>query len=329
MRANFEKFLFLGVMVVLTFFFNQKTYGNLASIGEAFTVSAKSDQAVFLSQDLAESVTVGVADSSGQMILSETKTDAPKEEDEVISEINDIITTPKVNRDEPLIIERGTPAPSLVPKTQTGSSSVGFFSSEAEVVGLVTTNPFRKYGEEKPNLGLAEVVLVSDLLTGEVYLSLNPDKRWPTASITKLMTAAAVFRKNNLNAPVDGGLTLAGEKYTAYDLLYKMLISSSNEAAEALATFYGYSDFMASMNSEAKNWGLTETFFKDPVGISVSNQSTAFDLQRMIKRIYDIYPDIFKITRRKSADVTEINSGRKQRVLSNNEFSGQVDFLGG
>ncbi len=204
-----------------------------------------------------------------------------------------------------------------------------FFSSEAEVVGLVTTNPFRKYGEEKPNLGLAEVVLVSDLLTGEVYLSLNPDKRWPTASITKLMTAAAVFRKNNLNAPVDGGLTLAGEKYTAYDLLYKMLISSSNEAAEALATFYGYSDFMASMNSEAKNWGLTETFFKDPVGISVSNQSTAFDLQRMIKRIYDIYPDIFKITRRKSADVTEINSGRKQRVLSNNEFSGQVDFLGG
>ncbi len=136
MRANFEKFLFLGVMVVLTFFFNQKTYGNLASIGEAFTVSAKSDQAVFLSQDLAESVTVGVADSSGQMILSETKTDAPKEEDEVISEINDIITTPKVNRDEPLIIERGTPAPSLVPKTQTGSSSVGFFFKRSGGCGL-------------------------------------------------------------------------------------------------------------------------------------------------------------------------------------------------
>ncbi|TSC82216.1 MAG: D-alanyl-D-alanine carboxypeptidase [Parcubacteria group bacterium Gr01-1014_20] len=329
MRANFEKFLFLGVMVVLTFFFNQKTYGNLASLGEAFTVSAESHQTVFSGQNSEGLVTVGTIESGDQKVLNGTSENLSSEEDGISSEINEIITTPKVDKNELLKVGKETSTPSLTSQAQAGSPDGGFFSGGAEVVGSVTANPFRKYGEEKPNLGLAEAVLVSDLLTGEVYFSLNPDKRWPTASITKLMTAAAVFQKNTLNAQVDGGVILAGEKYTAYDLLEKMLISSSNEAAEVLATFYGYSDFMVSMNSMAKGWSLSETFFKDPVGISVSNQSTAFDLQRIVKRIYDTYPDVLKITRRKSADVTEINLGRKQTVLSNNEFAGQVDFLGG
>ncbi len=329
MRANFEKFLFLGVMVVLTFFFDQKTYGNLASVQQAFTVSAKPDQTTFLSQDVTESVTVGTADSGAQKVLSETSENLPGEEDGVLSEINEIVATRKVAGEESIKVEKETLKSNLAAQTQVSLPSGGGFSKEAEVVASVTTNPFRKYGEEKPNLSSARAVLVSDLLTGETYFSLNPDKRWPSASITKLMTAVAVFQKNSLNTPIDGGSILAGEKYTVYDLLEKMLISSSNEVAEALATFYGYSDFMASMNGVAKEWGLNETFFKDPVGISVSNQATAFDLQRMVRKIYDFYPDVLKITRRKSADVTEINSGRKQKVLSNNEFAGQVDFLGG
>lgn len=329
MRANFEKFLFLGVMVILTFFFNQKTYGNLASLDEAFTISTESNQAIFLNQNLPESAMGGTVNSGDLKVLSGASGEPLNKEGEILSEINEITAPPERVGDELLGVEKEALASSSIYRANAGSSNGDFFSNEAQVVGSVTATPFKKYGDEKPNLGQVGVVLVSDLLTGDVYFSLNPEKRWPTASITKLMTAVAVLQKNNLNTQVDGGKIFSGETYAVYDLLEKMLISSSNEAAEALAVFYGYSGFMTSMNIKAQDWGLSETFFEDPAGISISNQSTAFDLQRMVRRIYTSYLEIFKITRRKSAEIVEINSGRRQKVLSNNEFAGQVDFLGG
>ena len=62
------------------------------------------------------------------------------------------------------------------------------------------------------------------------------------------------------------------------DLLHVMLMPSSNVAAQAMADYIGSAQFMNEMNARAAQWGMTETYFADPSGISAANESTANDL---------------------------------------------------
>jgi D-alanyl-D-alanine carboxypeptidase (penicillin-binding protein 5/6) len=212
--------------------------------------------------------------------------------------------------------------------------SVSAFS--APVVEQSTSTPS---SNAEPKLSLAGWV-VGDLTNGKVLASLNPDKRWPTASITKLMTAVLAKEKIDLNAkititenmlavdPTEQALAL-GNTYTAPDLLAVMLLPSSNVAAEALANAYGYGALLTEMNSRATAWGMTNTYFGDPSGLAAANQSTASDLFKFAQVINASYPDIFRITRTREAAITEQNSGRKTIVKNINVFAGAPDFIGG
>jgi D-alanyl-D-alanine carboxypeptidase len=100
-------------------------------------------------------------------------------------------------------------------------------TSTPEVLGASVTAP------PPPTLSDA-ASLVADLTTGAVYEQLNPDKRWPTASITKLMTATIVADKLDPTTkititepmfavdPTEETLVL-GETYTVADLMKVML----------------------------------------------------------------------------------------------------------
>jgi len=77
---------------------------------------------------------------------------------------------------------------------------------------------------------------------GDDIFVLNPDKKWPIASITKLMTAVIVNEQMNLNGIInlnvktdDKKNPLSSGDYKAKDLLKAMLLVSSNESANALA----------------------------------------------------------------------------------------------
>ncbi len=116
----------------------------------------------------------------------------------------------------------------------------------------------------------------------------NSNDRLRIASISKLMTAL-VFLDNNPGWDQvyeitredrrDGGkiYLYLGDKVTVKNLFYAMLVGSDNTATIALIHAAGMSetDFVAKMNEKARELGLLQTSFVDPVGLSSSNISTA------------------------------------------------------
>ncbi len=149
----------------------------------------------------------------------------------------------------------------------------------------------------------AHAVLLFDLSTGETLYNVNPGLRWPAASLTKLMSAdvlldgmdpAKIITVTREDMAVGGNAQTrdlrAGETYRAEDLLKLMLISSSNEAAEALARDYGRDRLLSEMNARAGSWGLRDTRFLDPAGISPENQTTAEEWKIIVGRIRLAHP---------------------------------------
>lgn len=108
----------------------------------------------------------------------------------------------------------------------------------------------------------------------------------------------------------------AGEKYRVYQLLFPLLMESSNEAAETIARAYGRSAFVKYMNDKAKAIGMTHTTFVDPSGASEGNISTAEDLYMLAKYIYN-----------SRSFVLDITSGKlKANAYGDSGFSGLGNF---
>lgn len=183
---------------------------------------------------------------------------------------------------------------------------------------------------------------VGDLATGVLLYRLHEDMRWPIASVTKLMTAEMVSELMDPEAiitlaPEDfaaGPSALSaslqpGDRYRVHDLLKVLLLPSSNEAAEAFARSYGRSAFMAAMNAKVAAWGLLNTHFDDPSGLSVANQSTPREFLELMRRVYTLHPEIFAITQNRMVAVQDLTSGSFKQFSSTNSFAGRAGFLGG
>jgi len=180
----------------------------------------------------------------------------------------------------------------------------------------------------------AEAYLVTDLESNETVVSKNDKRILPIASITKLITAlvAQELLKSDQIVTIsptaydtygNTGRLRVGEKLRVKDLFYPLLLSSSNDAAEALAEATGREKFLAEMNNRAKKIGLTDTFFADPSGLSPINISTAADLAKLADYLYHYRPDILAITREK-----KYRLGR--HVWTNlNNISLMPNYLGG
>ena len=137
----------------------------------------------------------------------------------------------------------------------------------------------------------ARVALVADVDTGEVLFQKASDEARPIASITKLFTALVAKEKLALKEKItvsreafsayggNGGLS-PGDTFYAEELLYPLIIESSNDAAEALAESAGRAEFISAMNGLVKKLGLEHTTLLDPSGLSPKNVSTADDLFR-------------------------------------------------
>src|SRR6185436_17452602 len=90
-------------------------------------------------------------------------------------------------------------------------------------------------------------------------------------------------------APAESRINLgAGERMAVADLLRALLLESANDAAETLAVRAAGSQdaFVARMNKEARDMGLTHTRFANPVGLDdPDNHSSALDLARIARRV--------------------------------------------
>lgn len=134
---------------------------------------------------------------------------------------------------------------------------------------------------------VARAAYAYDIATGETLFKKESDMQLPLASLTKVMTALtsstilgpdATVRisEEALKAEGEYGFSV-GEKWTVRDLTALMLVSSSNDAARALAlasaekTGGGTETFYNAMNKRARAMGLTQTYFLNETGLDESS----------------------------------------------------------
>jgi len=145
----------------------------------------------------------------------------------------------------------------------------------------------------------AKAAAVENAANGKLLWSRELDTERPMASITKVMTAFVVIRAGSLNREItvpyavvayvrehnasNAGLR-PGDRLTAGQLLYALLLPSGADAAYALAEAYGpgLTAFIAKMNATARLLGMTRTHFSNfdglPYPTSYSTYSTAANL---------------------------------------------------
>lgn len=177
-------------------------------------------------------------------------------------------------------------------------------------------------------------------LEGEQLFEFHTKKIWPAASLTKLvtaLTALTIFESDERiilseeAIATEGDRTgfMAGEVLTVQDLVTAMLVVSSNDAAEALASHGDRVVFMQKMNSIAADIGMQNTIFDDPSGLSLQNRTTVEDIEALVRYIEKHNPEILAASTMKTAYVTDLLTGTTHTLHNINVFAGRSDFLGG
>ena len=165
----------------------------------------------------------------------------------------------------------------------------------ASIICLSIILPVRTFADDN-NLDInAESAILIDGDTGKVlYEKAAYEKREP-ASTTKIMTAMLTLEHCKLDdvatvtseaiTSVPSGyssdLLKMGEELTIKDLLYALLLPSSNEAANVLAIHVAGSidSFASMMNTKAVELGCKNTHFLNPNGVhDEDHYTTAYDL---------------------------------------------------
>ena len=211
--------------------------------------------------------------------------------------------------------------------------------SKALVVESITQEKKPKYFYINKNLNegpkiSAEAYLVGDLNTGEVIISKNQDRKFPLASVSKLMTAyvakeiskesdIAKISREALNTPGRNGSLWRGEKIKTLDLIYPLLLESSNDAAEIIAEHFGRDSFIRKMNEVADKLEMSRTFYEDPSGLSPDNKSTPSDMFKLAGYINQKRPELWDITTRRSF------SNKKHSWSNISQFLHKTGYLGG
>ncbi len=153
----------------------------------------------------------------------------------------------------------------------------------------------------------AKSYVVMNVDNGSITISRNSDRILPIASLTKLVTAVVaenvlssgvriVISKQVLDTYGNSAGFREGEVFMSDDLLYPLLLVSSNDAAEALAMSYGRTEFIKVMNDFARSIGAPSTHFDDPAGLSPKSVSTARDQAIIMSWIYKNHPELIDIT---------------------------------
>ncbi len=189
-----------------------------------------------------------------------------------------------------------------------------------------------------PPVTAARSYIIGDLQSGQILEEKRSDEVYPIASITKLMTAVVaeeVFDpKKKISITEDilraygktGGL-VEGEKITARDILYPLLMESSNDAAKAISSTFGESPFITLMQKRADDIGMYETTFQDAAGMGAKNVSNAQDLFKLAQYIHTEKPFVFEITKLPSKIFS--TRGTYHELRNANLFVKDSRFLGG
>lgn len=163
----------------------------------------------------------------------------------------------------------------------------------------------------------AKSAIVVDAETGQVLYELRADERRPMASTTKMMTAILLIERGNLDDLVVASENAVNTRYANLnmtpgetiplrDLLYAILLRSSNDGSVAAAEYLCGTEerFVQMMNEKAQELGLTNTHFANSHGLDhPEHYSSARDLATLAR--YCIQNPVFN----------EIVRTRRVRIL--------------
>jgi D-alanyl-D-alanine carboxypeptidase len=136
---------------------------------------------------------------------------------------------------------------------------------------------------------------VFDVETGKLLFGENVDETLPIASVSKLFTAAAVIEQYPGTTTVHitaedvategrAGKLFVGEELPLRDLLFPLLLESSNDAAAAIERTIGAIPF-------------ADRVLADAAGLLDANQASIAELSSEASRLYKKMPHVFDITR--------------------------------
>lgn len=184
-----------------------------------------------------------------------------------------------------------------------------------------------------PAVGASAHILV-DFHSGAVLAEDEADARLDPASITKLMTAYAVFaelRKGQMS--LDDMVTVSerawrtggsrmfievGTRVSVGDLIRGMIIQSGNDASVALAEFTAGSEaaFAELMNEYARRLGMQNTNFRNATGLPAEDHySSARDIALLAAAIIREFPEFYSLYSEREYTYNDITQRNRNKML--------------
>lgn len=160
----------------------------------------------------------------------------------------------------------------------------------------------------KPGFIDADAYMIGDVETGEVVIEKSINKIYPIASVSKLITALVaetfipykqevIVSKSALATYGASGGLVPGEKVKAGDLIYPLLLESSNDVAQLISEQLPEGEFVKRMNELSKTLAMNNSSFEEASGLSPKNISTAEDLFLLARYIYKESPHLLDVAR--------------------------------
>ena len=163
-----------------------------------------------------------------------------------------------------------------------------------------------------PVIGAKSYMLI-DSNTGYEIAALNPDEKLAPASLTKLMTAYALFKAlDEQQIRLDDMVTVSekawrtpgsrmfievGTRVSVKDLLLGMIVQSGNDASVALAEYVAGTEavFAEVMNRYAAELGMNSSHFLNATGLPDDDHySTARDMATLSRAIINEFPEYYR-----------------------------------
>jgi D-alanyl-D-alanine carboxypeptidase (penicillin-binding protein 5/6) len=186
---------------------------------------------------------------------------------------------------------------------------------------------------QPPVIGAKSYLLI-DGSTGAELASLKADERLAPASLTKLMTAYAIFRALAENQiALDDPVTVSerawrtqgsrmfievGSRVTVGDLILGMVVQSGNDASVALAEHTAGTEavFAQVMNQYAAQLGMTSSNFKNATGLPDDDHySTARDMATLARAIINEFPQYYAWYSVKEFEYNDIKQPNRNSLL--------------
>lgn len=199
---------------------------------------------------------------------------------------------------------------------------------------FVLGTPLYAVAEGEPKGVSASAWLLFDVETGEVIKAYNEQETLPIASVTKLLAAEVALESMDLAATATvsisalgaegrAGSLMLGDRLPVRELLFPLLLESSNDASAVLEEAYLPEDFAVAMNVRAEELGMHSASFVEASGLEPLNRASANDLRVLLVYLFN--------TRRHVLDMTLLPHyvGTLHEWHNNNPLSGQEGYLGG